>query len=203
MSTKRHRQYPRLRQRGLTLIELTMFIVIMGVAMAGILGVMDRFTRQSGDPLQRKQAILRAEAVLEEIALANITFCHPDDAKAETATASTTGTEKCATLPENFGPRAGESRPYLNVNDYVTGAGAETSFTTDANGNALQPAGYTTTVTIKPIAGFGPSGAQIGGITAPVSADSDVLHISVKVVYAGGTIVLDRYRTRYAPTSMP
>lgn len=197
MSIKRPR--PLLRQRGLTLIELTVFIVIMGVALAGILGVMGRFTRQSADPLQRKQAILRAEAVLEEIALANFTYCHPSDANAEVATATT-----CAmpALQENFGPLTGESRPYLNVNDYVSGAGIAVPVTTDATGAPLQPAGYATTVTIRP-ALLGPAGMQIGQVPDPASANSDVLHISVAVSYRGGTVVLDRYRTRYAPTSMP
>ncbi len=190
------------RQRGLTIIELTMFIVIMGIALAGILAVMDRSSRMAPEPIQRKQAILRAEAVLEEIALAQFTFCHPTDANAEVATGSTT----CAspTLRENFGPQvAGESRPYFNVNDYVSGAGVSTIVTTDANGVPLQPAGYNTTITIEPVEDFGPPGLEIGSIPVPLGASSDVLRIAVTVEYSGGKVVLDRYRTRYAPTSMP
>ena len=189
------------RQHGLTIIELTMFIVIMGVALAGILAVMNRFSRMSAEPIQRKQAILRAEAVLEEIALAQFTFCHPSDPNAEVATGSTTCTPL---LRENFGPQQpGESRPYFNVNDYVAGAGVTTTVTTDANGVPLQPAGYLTTVTIEPIENFGPAGLQIGSIPVPLGANSDVLRIAVTVEYSGGKVVLDRYRTRYAPTSMP
>ncbi len=197
MSTKR----PASRQYGLTIIELTMFMVILGVALAGILGVMNRFSRLSAEPIQRKQAILRAEAVLEEIALAQFTFCHPTDPNAEVATGATTCTPA---LRENFGRQvAGESRPYFNVNDYVTGAGVPATITTDANGATLQPAGYTTTVTIEPVENFGAAGLQIGSIPFPVGANSDVLRIAVTVEYSGGKVVLDRYRTRYAPTSMP
>ena len=190
------------RQAGLTIIELVMFIVIMGVAVTGVLGVISTVTSRGGDPLQHKQAILRAEAVLEEIALAHFTYCHPTDAAAESANGSTL----CASpsLQEDFGRQvASDARPFFNINDYVPAAGVATPITTDANGLALQPAGYATTVAITPVQGFGPAGLQIGTIPSPVTANSDVLRISVTVAYAGGAVTLDRYRTRYAPTSMP
>lgn len=186
------------RQAGLTIIELTLFIVIMGIAVAGVLTVMGRASIQSADPILRKQAILRAEAVLEEVALANFTFCHPSDDNAETALSS----GDCAT-PENFGPQAGETRPFLNINDYVPGASVAAAITTDPSGAPLLPANYPTTVRIRPVGGFGPPGLQIGNVPLPLSANSDVLHISVAVQYSGGTVTLDRYRTRYAPKSMP
>lgn len=55
------------RQRGLTLVELILFIVIVGVAVAGVLAVFNQATRASADPLVRKQAMAVAEALLEEI----------------------------------------------------------------------------------------------------------------------------------------
>ena len=57
------------QQRGISLIELIMFIVIVSVALAGILLVMDTVTRSSADPLLRKQALAVAEAMLEEVRL--------------------------------------------------------------------------------------------------------------------------------------
>jgi len=57
------------KQRGTSLIELIMFIVIVSVALAGILLVMDTVTRSSADPLIRKQAIAIAESMLEEVEL--------------------------------------------------------------------------------------------------------------------------------------
>ena len=57
------------RQRGISLIELIIFIVIVSVALTGILLVMDQVTRHSADPLIRKQAIAIAESLLEEIEL--------------------------------------------------------------------------------------------------------------------------------------
>ncbi|MFZ3019635.1 MAG: type II secretion system protein [Gallionella sp.] len=56
-------------QRGISLIELIMFIVIVSVALAGILLVMNVTTKSSADPLVRKQALAVAESLLEEIQL--------------------------------------------------------------------------------------------------------------------------------------
>jgi MSHA pilin protein MshD len=60
------------KQRGISLIELIMFIVIVSTAMAGILLVMDQVTRSSADPLIRKQAFAVAESMLEEIRLQDL-----------------------------------------------------------------------------------------------------------------------------------
>lgn len=56
-------------QRGISLIELILFIVIVSVALAGLLLVMNVNTRGSVDPLIRKQALAIAESLLEEIEL--------------------------------------------------------------------------------------------------------------------------------------
>lgn len=56
-------------QRGVSLIELIMFIVIISFALAGILVVMNTVMRQSADPLIHKQAIAAAESLLEEVEL--------------------------------------------------------------------------------------------------------------------------------------
>jgi MSHA pilin protein MshD len=57
------------RQRGISLIELIMFILIISIAVAGILLVMNRVSGQSADTLMRKQALAIAESVLEEVEL--------------------------------------------------------------------------------------------------------------------------------------
>ena len=56
-------------QRGASLIELIMFIVIISAALAGILLVMNVTTQNSADPLIHKQALAIAESLLEEIEL--------------------------------------------------------------------------------------------------------------------------------------
>lgn len=56
-------------QRGISLIELIMFIVIVSVALAGILLVLNVTTKSSADPLVQKQALAAAESLLEEVEL--------------------------------------------------------------------------------------------------------------------------------------
>jgi len=60
-------------QRGGSLIELIMFIVIISVALAGIMLVMNQTTKGSADPLIRKQAIAAAYSLLEEVQLQDFT----------------------------------------------------------------------------------------------------------------------------------
>jgi len=57
------------RQRGFTLIELIMFIVIVGIGVAGVLSVFTSSVKNSADPMVRKQALSIAESLLEEILL--------------------------------------------------------------------------------------------------------------------------------------
>jgi MSHA pilin protein MshD len=64
---------PHHRQRGFTLLELIVFIVVVAVGMAGILGVMDNVVRNSADPMVRKQTLAIAESLLEEILLKDAT----------------------------------------------------------------------------------------------------------------------------------
>ena len=59
----------RRRQHGISLVELIMFIVIVSVALAGILLVMNVTTKSSADPLVHKQALAAAQSLLEEIEL--------------------------------------------------------------------------------------------------------------------------------------
>jgi len=59
-------RYPR-RGLGATLVELVMSIVVIGVAVTGVVMVIDRNVRTSADPVVNQQAIAIAEAYLEEI----------------------------------------------------------------------------------------------------------------------------------------
>ena len=56
-------------QRGFTLIELIIFIVVVGAGLAGILSVSTTAIKSSADPMIRKQTIAIAESMLEEILL--------------------------------------------------------------------------------------------------------------------------------------
>lgn len=62
----------RSRQRGFTLIELIIFIVIVSAGLAGILSVMNTVVKSSADPMVRKQAMALADSILEEILLKSV-----------------------------------------------------------------------------------------------------------------------------------
>ena len=61
----------RRQQQGVTLVELVVAIVVIGIGIAGIMLVIDRTTRASGDPIIGQQAMAVGEAYLEEIFLKN------------------------------------------------------------------------------------------------------------------------------------
>jgi len=63
-------------QRGFTLIELIIFIVVVSAGLAGILSVMNTVVKSSADPMVRKQAMALADSILEEILLKR--YCDPD-----------------------------------------------------------------------------------------------------------------------------
>ena len=87
----------RLRASGLSLIELLVFIVVVGVALAGVLAAINVAARGSADPMVRKQALAAAESLLEEIEQQPFTFCDPRDTSAPTAT-SAAGCSLCQLL---------------------------------------------------------------------------------------------------------
>jgi len=95
---------PRLA-RGVTLIELIIFIVVVSVGLAGSLGVFNLATQKSADPMLRKQALVAAEAMLEEILLKR--YADPDN--------------ECtpATSPSCAANSTTDRRHYNDVADYA------------------------------------------------------------------------------------
>jgi MSHA pilin protein MshD len=185
-------------EHGFSLIELIMFIVIVSIAVAGVLGVLNMATRASSDPLIQKQALAIAEALLEEVQLQPFTYCDPDDPNAATAlnTAGCTagGAEAIgAELSAPYGPetRTGGTTPFDNVNDYHN---YSMSGITDITGAAITGLElYSATVSVANQA------------LAPVPASESLL-ITVTVTGPQGsntTVVLDGYRVRYAPNALP
>jgi len=186
------------RQRGMTLIELIVFIVIVSVALVGVLTVLNVTAKSSGDPMIRKQMLAVAEAVLEEVMLQPFTWCDPDDRSAATATSATldataTDPTQCwdaveainqETVAGNTDTRLSATSPLDNVSDYNGAA-----ITTGITGTAL-PTGYSAAVSVAQSA--------LNGIAATES-----LLITVTVSHAGDSLVLQGYRTRYSPNSLP
>lgn len=179
----------RRRARGLSLIELVIFIVAVSAALTGVLNVFIQATLNSADPLARRQALAIAESMLEEIQLMPFTFCDPDDANADGASAAA----GCAALAEASGPEAGETRftapQFDNVNDYH---GYSMPSVVDITNNPVPGlAGYSASVSV--------SAAALGSISA---ASGDALRITVTVTAPNGiSVSLDGYRTRHAPNA--
>lgn len=203
------------RQRGLSLIELIIFMVVMGIAAAAVLQMLNLSAKASADPVRRKQALLLAESYLEEVELARFTYCDPTDPKAATATSPAGCTSNA--YQEVLGQESGGvGRPYDNVSDYallnlpqspqqlfLNGAGQ----LSDVNGASLSLTGFTVTVALDSV----PQATPLGPAGTPVwsnisAAKMDALKITITVTYGTGpndAVTLDGYRTRYAPNSVP
>ncbi|AAZ96709.1 hypothetical protein Tbd_0756 [Thiobacillus denitrificans ATCC 25259] len=176
------------KARGVSLIELLVFIVVVGIAVTGVLALYGLNVRTSGDPMVRKQALAIAESLLEEVLAKPFTYCDPDDANVETA-ADASG---CATTPEGPGPEdASETRhanltPFDNVNDYD---GFAMTGIVDLAGNSVAGLdAYSARVAVQPAGAF-------HGIPA-----GETLLVTVTVSGPGNqTVSLSGYRTRHAP----
>ena len=77
------------RSRGVSLIEVVVFIVVLGIGISGIVTLYSQLTKASVDPLVRKQALAIASSLMEEIQLRGFTYCDPDDPNVYTAPTST------------------------------------------------------------------------------------------------------------------
>lgn len=191
------------RQAGMSMIELVMFIVIVGVGVAGILTVQNVTSRSSADPMLRKQALAIAEAMLEEVMLMPFTFCDPNDPAAEGAASSancTTDQDQGGGVLSEPSPnnetRYAAANPFDNVADYA-------GFSMNSNGIYDITSGGTTS--ISGLGGYKLKPITISRITTlPSVPAAAALLITVTVVDpTGQEIVLEGIRTRYAPNTLP
>ena len=178
--------------RGLSLIELVVFIVVVGIGIGGVVVTYTQYTKSSVDPIVRKQALAVAESLLEEAELQPFTFCDPTDPAVYSATSATAA--QCPVLLEAIGPEAGQTRsganPFNNVNDYhgfsMAGAGMA-----DLTGAAIPLlTGYSASVGVSASTGELPN----------LLSNAEALKIVVTVAGpAGVTVILQGYRLQYAP----
>src|SRR5712671_3317025 len=87
-STRKPAMSNKCRQTGMSLIEVVLFIVVLGIGFAGILVLYNQVSKASVDPIVRKQALAIASSLLEEIELRAFTYCDPDDPAVFTATSA-------------------------------------------------------------------------------------------------------------------
>lgn len=191
------------RQRGLSLIEVVVFIVVLGIAIAGMAIIYNQVTLASVDPLVRKQVMAIANSLMEEIQLRPFTFCDPDDPLVFTETSSVGCSSPAQRESPTIGPEAGETRyadpRFDNVNDY----------------NGFSMLGSIQDIYNIPITGLTGYSAQVA--IAEASADfaagggvplNEALRITITVTApatftgpAKVSVVLQGYRLRYAPNS--
>jgi MSHA pilin protein MshD len=138
----------RRRQRGLTLIELIVFIVIVSVGLAGLLAALDVSVRGSADPMVHKQMLSIAEALLEEVELQP--YCKSGDSNCANATGGTCGS----------GNRSGLGQ----VSDYNNCS--LPSPIADASGTTAAPAGYSAQIAVTTPETL--NGADVARITVTV-----------------------------------
>ncbi len=178
-------------QAGLSLIELVMFIVIVGIGVAGILSVLNLTAQKSADPMIRKQMLAAAESLLEEVELMPFTYCDPDDPAVLTALnpAGCVTAEGTTTIPASEG--RGTATPFDNVGDYggTTGTLTISPLTDVSNSSIGMLGGYSATVNVAT--------STLGGIAA---ADSLLITVTV-TASTGESLALSGYRTRYAPNA--
>lgn len=177
------------RQRGLSLVEVVVFIVVLGIGLAGMAVIYNQLTLASVDPLVRKQAVAIASSLMEEIQLRPFTLCDPGDANVFTAPTPACGT------PEVIGVEGGETRyaepRFDNVSDYHGFAMAGSI--QDIN-NATIPGltGYSASVVIE----------EAGSAFPAAVPSADALRIRLIVTGpANVRVELQGYRLRYAPNS--
>jgi len=182
------------RERGLSYIELLMFIIIVSLCLAGVLAAINMGAQHSSDPMVRKQALAAAESLLEEVQLQPFTYCDPNDPSAPAATSSSVGATACSAAgyvidnTANWG--AGKTRYgpafYDNVGDYNNfSMNGTLSDIFQQSSSALS--GYSASVKVTQVgAGFG-------------LANTDVLRIDVNVTGSGNNVTLTGFRFRHSP----
>jgi len=180
------------KQRGISLVELIMFIVIVSVALAGILLVMNVTTKSSADPLIHKQALAIAESLLEEIGLMPFTWCDPNDVNAASAVSAASCSaglsQDVITGPVPAGAtRYSAGTPYNNVADYST---FSMNPILDITGGGTGLGNYSAVVTMS----------RTGTAFVGAGDNGSALLITVTVTGPDGMPVqLDGIRTRYSP----
>ena len=158
-------------QRGFTLVELIIFIVVVAVGLAGILSVMDTSVKSSADPMVRKQSVAIAESLLEEILLKE--YCDPD-------------TVDIATTPQTCGVLTIEATRNLfdDVRDYAGYSTSAGIVYPDAAATGV--AGLASYNIAPPVA-----------VTTSTLDGLPVLQVIVSVTGPHGSVSLTGYRANY------
>ena len=166
-------------QRGFTLLEVLVTIIVIAIAATAIMGVFTGTIRSSANPLIQQQAVAIAEAYMEEILLKQ--FCH--DAPQPMTVLPPPFLPPCT--GESGGAEEGARADFNDVQDYdgLTGPAA------DQNGNGITGLeNYTVSVSVN-AANFG---------TAILQGSGNAMRVDVTVSHAAiDDIQLSGFRANY------
>jgi MSHA pilin protein MshD len=159
-------------QRGATLVEVVLFIVIIATALSTVLGALSLTVGRSADPLVARQALAVAESLLQEVMAQPYTVNDLDGG------------------PDAIGPETGETRfstttPFDHVDDYH---GYTMNGVAKTDGTAVPGlSGYSASVTVQAQA--------LGNIPS-----GEGLLVTVTVTGPGGySVALNGFRARVSP----
>lgn len=189
------------RQAGLTLIEVVLFIIVLGIGFVGIMILYNQVTTASVDPMVRKQALAIATSMMDEITLKPFTYCDPDDSQVYTATAPVVGATGCSAGLVEVVPSPGNEQVEVrfgtpatllfdNVNDYNGFSMSGASMATAAGTTIPGLDQYSVAVAIAESA--------LSGVPA---TESLLITVTATHVPTATTVTLQGYRLRYAPNS--
>jgi len=171
------------KQRGFTLIELIVIIVVIGVGLAGLTIAIHQATQGSTDPLFKQQANAIAQSYLEEIMQKS--FCDPDFASTSDLCMANCTSNACTS---GCSLADGGRSTYDDVCDYN---GLPDSVVRDHTGAAVAGLeSYNVTVAV-----IGTAAANFGGLDATMGS---VVRIDVNVQHDNGaSSALSGYRANY------
>lgn len=160
------------RSRGMTLIELVIAIVVIGIGVAGVMMAFSTVVKNSADPLVRKQMLSIAEEMMEEITLKPF---------AVSGTAPTNTLKNCT-----FGAGVASRANFDDVSDFNA---YQTTGICNIDGDAVVPlSAYNLQVTVT----------TTNAMDGVVIAAGRVKKITVTVIHGSDALTLVGWRVNYA-----
>jgi MSHA pilin protein MshD len=163
------------QQRGTTLVEVILFILIVSIALTAVVNALSVAVRQSADPLIQRQTLGIAESLIQEID--NQPYAQKDPY-------NPTGPDD-AIGPEVGETRAGSPLPFDNPNDY---SGYSESGIVAPDGTSVAGLGTYSASVIATQQAMGNVPASDGLLLVVTATGPD-----------GQAVTLTSFRARYAP----
>jgi len=162
-------------QRGTSLVEVIIFVVIVSIAVVSVVSALSLAVRQSGDPLVQRQTLAIAESLIQEI---------DSQPYAQKDPYNPTGPDD-AIGAETGETRAGSPLPFDNPNDY---SGYSETGIVAPDGTAVAGLGTYSASVVATQQSMGNVPASDGLLVVVTATGPD-----------GQPVTLTTFRARYAP----